>query len=443
MKQALVFSEALSLGPGRDGWYIFNYMKQLLLLLALVIGGGAPTGQAAPIIRLQLDTKPLSRSLTCRYTFALPAADTATSIVLLLSREFRILNLNASQAAQPCVTRVYYPFFADTLQRLQVRYAALRSRKSRRLTLTYSGVLGKALATEQVMVFSGHSNWIPFRPYREYEVVDYVLDVRVPAGEQVVSTTPALRHRNGQWRFRGRTSLIEITALVARRFQQLASATQPRVTVLKTGAALNSQDTIILRKAEEIAAFYNRSIGREAPIARFSIFLPGTNSDAFGLLNDATVITYSDFDMAKRGELLILAHEISHKWWGYGSVHDENDWLNEAFATYSSLLYLQAAGDAAGYQAELTRLIQTVANTPAILGFDRTKYERSMYRRVVYNKGTGVLAALHARVGTEQFFNLMAKTAAKKVSTTAAFLGVVEQVAGPETRAWLLAELRR
>ena len=145
--------------------------------------------------------------------------------------------------------------------------------------------------------------------------------------------------------------------------------------------------------------------------------------------------------MAQRGDLLILAHEISHKWWGYGSVHDESDWLNEAFATYSSMLYLQARGDTAGYRQTYAKLAKTTPGTPPLIGFDRTKYEPGMYRRVVYNKGMTVLAALHTRVGTAKLYTILARTAAQRVRTTPDFGAVVGQVAGPETRAWLLARL--
>lgn len=416
-------------------------MKHWLLLIGLLGLGSGWACQAAPTVRVELRVEPGTHAFTCRYTFILPASDTASVVWLNLSREFRIGRVQAPRAVQQRVTRTYYPYFADTLQRVEVRYAP-RQRKARQLTITYSGTLGPRLATEQVMVFSGHSNWLPFRPYQEYEVVSYELSVHVPPGQQVLSTTPVRRQRGGQWRFRGRTSAIEITALIARRFQQLTSAAAP-ITVAKTGAALARQDTALLRTAEAIIAFYNRSIGRQVPITRFSIFLPGTNSEAYGLLDNATVITYSDFDVAKREDLLILAHEISHRWWGYGSVHNESEWLNEAFATYSSLLYLRAAGDAVGLREELAKLAATAANTPPILGFNRAQHERSVYRRVIYNKGTGVLAALHARVGTELMLNLLATTAAQKVSSTAAFLDVVERAAGPDTRAWLLAELSR
>ncbi|WP_382318409.1 M1 family aminopeptidase [Hymenobacter bucti] len=139
--------------------------------------------------------------------------------------------------------------------------------------------------------------------------------------------------------------------------------------------------------------------------------------------------------------LVYLAHEISHKWWG--SVHDESEWLNEAFATYSSLLYLQAGGDSTGYRIELAKRVQSAANAPAIIGFDREKAPYPLFRRVIYDKGTVILAALHARVGTEKFYAILAQTAAERVSTTAGFLAVVAQLTTPDTRQWLITELSR
>ncbi|WP_375416671.1 M1 family aminopeptidase [uncultured Hymenobacter sp.] len=393
-------------------------------------------------MRVQLQLAPATGSFTCRYTFTLPASDTTSTIQLNLNRHFPLQRLSSPGALRRRISRTYYSFFADTMQRVEVQYAP-HNHKARQLTLTYAGTLDKSTSTAQVMELSGHSNWVPFRSNQEYEIVKYTLAVRAPAAYQVRSTTPALRQRRGRWLFSGRTSNIEITALVAKQFHQVVSATAPLITVVKAGAALVRQDTALLHQAAAIIGFYNRTIGRQDSIARFTIFLPGTNRDAFGLLDNATVITYPGFDVAEREYVLILAHEISHKWWSYGSFHDYNDWLNEAFATYSSLLYLQAIGDTAGYQQEYAKRAQTTANTPAILGFDRDKYERSMYRRVVYNKGTVVLAALHARVGTEKFYALLATTAARKISTTAAFLEVVEQTAGPATRTWLQAELTR
>jgi aminopeptidase N len=124
-------------------------------------------------------------------------------------------------------------------------------------------------------------------------------------------------------------------------------------------------------------------------------------------------------------------------------VHTEAEWLNEAFAKYSSLLYLQASGDTARYQAEMTKLVQSTATAPAIIGFDRKKTDYATYRRVIYDKGTVVLAALRTRVGSEKFYAILAKTAADKVGTTTDFLAVVEQVSSLDTRLWLTTELSK
>ena len=416
-------------------------MKFLLLLLSLALGY-PPAAQATPLVRVQLRVEPSTRAFTCRYVFMLPATDTASVIQLNLNKRFRVESLHGG-AGVVHLGRVYYPNFQDTLQQLTVHYPAPTG-QARQVTFTYAGTLDASRVTAQVLEFSAHSGWLPFRPLREYELLDYTLAVRVPASYQVRSTTPPRRARAGHYQYQGRTSATELTAIIAPQFAQAAALRGPAVTVVKAGAALTPLETTILPKAQDIIGFYNRTIGRQDSITRFTVLLTGTRQDAFGLLENATVITYSpDFDMTQRGDLLILAHEISHKWWGYGSVHDESDWLNEAFATYSSMLYLQASGDTAGYRQQYAKLAQTTAGTPPLIGFDRTKYEPGMYRRVIYNKGMTVLAALHHRVGTAQLYAILATAAARKVPTTTAFLDVVGQVAGAETRTWLRAELSR
>jgi hypothetical protein len=414
-------------------------MKFWMLLLGLVLGSSV-AGYAVPRVQVKLSVEPATRAFTCEYTFALPAGDTTSVLRLHLRKDFRVQPAPSGRATAQ-VRRIFYPFFNDTVQQVVLRYSA-GGRQGRTLTLRYAGTLGKERTTGQVLEFSAHSNWLPYRPLGEYELVDYTLEVRVPTAYQVRSTRPPLGAKLGRFRFEGRASAIELTAIIAPQFYQAVANRGPAIAVVKAGAALGPKEVAILPKAQDIIAFYNRTIGRQDSITRFTVLLTGTRQDAFGLLDNATVITYSgDFDLTQRGDLLLLAHEISHKWWSYGSVHDENDWLNEAFATYSSMLYLQARGDTAGYRQTYEKLAKTTANTPAIIGFDRTKYEPGMYRRVVYNKGMVVLAALHARVGTAQLYSILARTAAQHMCTTEGFLGVVRQVAGDETRAWLLARL--
>lgn len=413
-------------------------MKYYWLLL-LVCGNTFPS-LATPIVRIRLQVEPVTHSFTCRYQFTLPASDTTSFVRLNLNQAFNLQRVHSPHAKQQQVSKVTY--VGDTMRQVQVHYT-IGIQQQRQIELTYSGTIAKGEFTDQVAVFSGHSNWLPFRPYAEYELIEYDLVVQVPAAYQVRSTTPPTRQQPGQWVFHGITSAIEPTALIAQHFYQTVSATAPPIELLKTGTPFARPDTLLLHQAEAIIAFYNHTLGRQDVVARFTIFLPGTNNAAYGLLDDATVITYTTFDITDKRDLLILAHEISHKWWAYGSFHNENGWLSEAFATYSSLLYLQASGDEVGYQSELARLAASAVDTPPLWGFNRYQYPFPMYRRVIYNKGTGILASLRHHVGDEYFMTILAKTAAQKISTTTDFLDTVEQVAGQEARTWLLAELKR
>lgn len=418
-----------------------SFIKYYWLLVLLGCGSTfSSLATPIPLVRIHLQVEPATHTFTCRYQFTLPASDTTSLVYLNLNQAYDLQRVSSPQARQQHVRKVAYA--GDTVRQVQVRYAA-GNRRKRHIELTYSGTLAKGEFTDQVAIFSGHSNWLPFRPFAEYELVSYELVVQAPVAYQVRSTTPAARQRPGEWVFRGTTSAIEPTAFLAQQFYQTVSAKAPPIGLVKTGTPIARPDTLLLHQAEAIVAFYNRTIGREDPVARFTIFLPGTNNGAYGLLDDATVITYTSFNVKDKSDLLILAHEISHKWWAYGSFHDENGWLSEAFATYSSLLYIQANGDEAGYQAELARLAATTADTPPLWGFNRYKYPFPMYRRVIYNKGTGILAALRQHVGPEKFMTILAKTAVQKTSTTVGFLDTVAQVAGPEAHAWLLAELKR
>lgn len=412
--------------------------KKRLLAFLVALLGFAPAARAQNTARILLKVEPSSKHFWCRYTLLLPAG--AAPVLLNLNRSFRVLSVRSQRVGQVVTKPYWYAGFQDTLQGITLHYPA-GDQRPRQITITYEGTLTARYATEQVLEFSRNTVWVPFLPYKEDELTGYQLDVRVPAAYTVVSTRPPASHRGGRFTFRGSTSAIEPTALVSRDFQQLVSAQPgPPITVVKAGALLPA-DTLLLAQTKRIVAFYNQTIGRRDTIPRFTVLLPGTNRNAAGLLDNAVDITYSDFDVRKRDELLILAHEISHKWWSYGSISSYEEWLNEAFATYSSLLYLKASGDTTGFRTELNQRLASAAGAPAIIGFDKTTHDYPTARRVVYAKGTAMLHALHTRLGDEKFLSILATTAAQKTATTEGFLTLVGQEAGPETQRWLRDQL--
>lgn len=416
-------------------------MRRFLLLFVLV--WCALHSEARNQVRVLLRVQPETKQFWCRYTMILPADAASSQVLLNLNKEYKILSVQSPRSKQQRIERYLYSVFQDTMQGINLDYAT-QDRRAKEVTVTYEGILTAKFATDQVLELSGHTNWMPLLPYKEYEVVAYTLDVQTPEAYSVISTSSATKQRAGHYRFQGATCAIELTALVAKQFYQLAfPSALLSVVVYKAGSQLLKMDSLLLTESERIIRFYNQSIGRKDAIKRFSILLPNTDRDAFAMLDNATVITYPDFDVRQLEYRTILAHEISHKWWGYGAFSDYNDWLNEAFATYSSFLYLRAVGDTASYRQLLNTKIKSANGAPAIIGFDKSKYNYPTYRRVIYDKGSVVLASLHNRVGDEKFFDILSTTAAQKTATTDAFLDVVAQEAGEEVRRWLKAELTR
>ncbi|TGD82262.1 M1 family aminopeptidase [Hymenobacter wooponensis] len=411
-------------------------MKYLLVLITIIAFCSPFTSLASPNqAHIEVKLEPAKKQFWCRYTLTVPADAAESSVQLYLNKAFTILELKSAGAVQKKVSPVLYSLAQDTVQAIQLTYSPSKHR--RQVVVTYRGTLPPKYASPEVMELSGHSNWLPTRPFQEYELIDYVLEAEAPASYHIISSSPPTRHTKTQSTFRGRTSAIEPTVIAAQHMYQASTGTQIPVHVFKAATPLQHADSLLLTETEQVVAYYNGSIGKQDPIQRFSILLTGFDRDAFGLLDNATVITYPDYDIRKRTDRLTLAHEISHKWWAYGSFSDYNDWLNEAFATYSSLLYLRATADTAGYRQELAKRVASAAGAPAIIGFIKAEHSYPMYRRVIYDKGTTVLAALHARLGDAPFLAILATTAARKTTTTQEFLTIVEQAAGLDTRQWL------
>jgi len=120
---------------------------------------------------------------------------------------------------------------------------------------------------------------------------------------------------------------------------------------------------------------------------------------------------------------LMVPHEAAHQWWGSivapGSPKDE--WLMEALASYSSLLWLEKKRGVKemekvlnGYRDELLSKDETGAvyeSAGPIVWGDRLSPSSttSAWRVITYDKGTWILHMLRRRMGDEAFLKLLAE----------------------------------
>ena len=118
---------------------------------------------------------------------------------------------------------------------------------------------------------------------------------------------------------------------------------------------------------------------------------------------------------------ILQAHETAHQWWGNvvtsAGYHDE--WLMEALADYSALLYLENKNGsqpvALALDAYKTNLLQTVGGKtvestgPIVMGMRlETSHTPTAYYNITYGKGSWIMHMLRRRMGDDRFVAMLA-----------------------------------
>lgn len=184
--------------------------------------------------------------------------------------------------------------------------------------------------------------------------------------------------------------------------------------------------------------------------------IPGTFGQGFpGMiyLSTRSYVNPAETRMAAADALffdeLLQAHETAHQWWG-GLVYSasyRDDWLMEALANYSALLFLEKSRGARdlemlldNYRAALLEKSQSGqpvdAAGPLVLG---TRLESSLepraWRVITYGKGSWILHMLRQRMGDSRFFAMLAETVkrfGRRAISTEDFRGLAAQFLPPD-----------
>jgi len=131
----------------------------------------------------------------------------------------------------------------------------------------------------------------------------------------------------------------------------------------------------------------------------------------------------------------VLVHELAHQWFGNSvSVAQWSDiWLNEGFATYSELLWIEHRQGPAVYDrvlADRRRAASTADYPPPGL-----PPPTDLFNGGVYQLGGLLLADLRDEIGDEAFFTLLRTYAAEFADgnvTTAEFIALAEDISGQD-----------
>lgn len=162
--------------------------------------------------------------------------------------------------------------------------------------------------------------------------------------------------------------------------------------------------------------------------------IPGTFGQGFpGFLYLSTLAYLEDRAMPapERAEWqnryfrdLLQAHEVAHQWWGNLVTFDsyKDEWLAEALANYSALLYLEKRRGPKAVETVLEsykqRLLTTGASGkaqedsgPVVFGMRLQYSNPEAWRTITYDKGTWILHMLRGRLGDAAFVKMLGQLA--------------------------------
>lgn len=193
---------------------------------------------------------------------------------------------------------------------------------------------------------------------------------------------------------------------------------------------------IIQSEVFEIIEFYNRQFGDIKDLNQLDIVI-APRLDGGGYCRSGLIVLTPEPIETPEEQVnlkLYLAHELAHIWWQLADKSSWEDWLNESFAEYSALLFLESSYGNEAFAKRISQLVEKSANLPCIYNMERVS--ENSYDILNY-KGPYILNMLRNKLGAERFEILMHDIFRIGVNNTSDLLALIEKFGSVEDRNFL------
>ncbi|MEJ3403131.1 aminopeptidase N [Rathayibacter sp. YIM 133350] len=259
------------------------------------------------------------------------------------------------------------------------------------------------------------------------------ITVTAPADWQVLSTTvgaPPQPLGAGEARFTfapGPVMSSYIVALIAGPYVQWTGEAEsvdgrriPLGLFTRASLARYAEPAVMFETVRRGLAYYEASYGVAFPYEKYDqIFVPEYN---WGAMENIGAVTFNEgylfrskvSEARKQQRTIVILHELSHMWFGnLVTMRWWNDlWLNESFATWTSMIATAEATEYTDAWATFTTVEKTEAaeqdqlpsTHPIVASIENLEDVEVNFDGITYDKGASVLKQLVAWVGLEHFY---------------------------------------
>lgn len=189
---------------------------------------------------------------------------------------------------------------------------------------------------------------------------------------------------------------------------------------------------IIGQRTNEIIEYFNGILDTK-PIGDYLLVLRNTKPGEISFLQSRGNILLGNTFASGYAS---LSHEVAHFWWSRSDFINE-PWMNESFANYSMLLYLEKV-DSLQFTKQWKRIQEGSANGGSIRS--STTFDPNGMA-TYYFKGTKLLWELDQQIGREAFLDLLVSRVEKQLNSTDAFLELLKNSHGENIRSSFEASL--
>lgn len=272
-------------------------------------------------------------------------------------------------------------------------------------------------------VFAYNPNWIELSLYTGWFPVNiedknysYRLEFSVPKNYEIIG--------NGDIKEESQNTIIvnnnnhfDIPLVLSNRFQRFKSYNNK----IKFFSVQLSSEKIreIKESSSAMYNFYQSNYGNsltESLVVTVNPFEHDMSYARRGFISLSLLDGYGLIDKK------VLAHEIAHLWWQNAKTGVWEDWLNESFAEYSTLKWLEKTFSPEIFAKQLRKYEEAYKKTTKI---SQTKTGDSNWHSVAYYKGPYILYQLEKNIGEEKMLKFMRMVHENKISTTENLIDVL------------------